>query len=266
MEGKEVIVMLDANLDHLTWGQTDTLPASHSSGKLKSLTNLLFEKIIPLGVSQLVTVASRFQRGQPVSGLDHIYTNKPDKLSQVLACFTGLSDHKLLKVTRYSQSFKQLPRYVRKRGFKNFNGELSTQMLKESNINDVFGCNDVNIAVGLLTKILTNILDILAPVKTIQVRSNYVPGLSSETKSLQRERNLAQQKASVTNEAEDWRIFRSLRNRTTASIRKDKKEWEEKKFQCEENSSSDMWWTVKGWLGWQTGGEARPLNYIMMEV
>ena len=108
---------------------------------------------------------------------------------------------------------------------------------------------------------ITNILDILAPVKTIQVRSNYVPGLSSETKSLQRERNLAQQKASVTNEAEDWRIFRSLRNRTTASIRKDKKEWEEKKFQCEENSSSDMWRTVKGWLGWQTGGPPTQLYH-----
>ena len=104
-----------------------------------------------------------------MSGLDHIYTNKPDKLSQVLTCFTGLSDHKLLKVTRYSQSFKQLPRYIRKRVFENFNTDLFLQLLEKSNINDICYCNDVNDAVGLLTKILTSILDNLAPLKTFQV-------------------------------------------------------------------------------------------------
>ena len=140
LEGKEVIVMLDANLDHLTWGQTDTLPSNHSSVKLKSLIDLLFEKIIPLGVSQLVTVATRFQSGRPVSGLDHIYTNRPDKLSQVITCFTGLSDHKLLKVTRYSKSFKQLPKYVKKRVLKNFDQDMFVKILKESDIDDILEC------------------------------------------------------------------------------------------------------------------------------
>ena len=34
-EGKEVMVMMDANLDHLTWGKTNKLPSSHSSVRLK---------------------------------------------------------------------------------------------------------------------------------------------------------------------------------------------------------------------------------------
>ena len=122
-EGKEVIVTLDANLDFLTW-RSDNLPPSHSSVRLRSLTNALFDKILPLGVSQLVTGATWMTRGQPKSGLDHLYSNRPDKLSTVQTFITGLSDHKLIKVTRFSRSFRQNPRYIRKRVFKDFDDDL----------------------------------------------------------------------------------------------------------------------------------------------
>ena len=118
-EDKEVIVGLDANLDFLTW-KSENLPPTHSSVKLRPLTEALFDKIIPLGVSQLVTGATRLMRGQPQSGLDHLYSNKPEKLSSVQTFITGLSDHKLIKVTRFAKSFRQNPRYIRKRVFKDF--------------------------------------------------------------------------------------------------------------------------------------------------
>ena len=35
-EGKEIIVMLDANIDFLTWRSSEILPPHHSSVKLKS--------------------------------------------------------------------------------------------------------------------------------------------------------------------------------------------------------------------------------------
>ena len=253
-EDKEVIVMMDANLDYLTWRCTDNLPACHSSIRLRGLIDLLFERIFPLGVSQLVNGATRFERGQPKSGLDHLYTNKPDKLSAVHTVFTGMSDHKLLKVTRYTKSFKQLPRYVRKRIFKNFNEEQFIQKLNDCNINEVLECYDVNEATNVLTEKLTSILDILAPVKTIQVRANYLPGLSEETKQLQEARNKAQEKASSTDDPEDWRMYKSLRNLATAKVREDKKKWEMQKFTREENSSTDIWKTLKCWLGWTGGG------------
>ena len=84
---------------------------------LKSLIDALFTRIIPLGVTQLVTGATRMERGQPRTGLDHLYTNKVEKLSSVQTYLTGTSDHKMLKVVRFARSFKQLPRYVKKRSF-----------------------------------------------------------------------------------------------------------------------------------------------------
>ena len=253
-EGKEVIVMSDTNLDHLTWRNGSDLPAHHSSNRLKSLVDLLFEKIIPLGVSQLISGATRFERGQPKSGLDHLYSNRPDKLSHPQTYFTGTSDHKMIKVTRYTKSFKQLPRYVRKRSFKNFDEESFHQQLSVCNLEDILMCNDPELSCRLLTSKLTTILDSLAPISNIQVRTGYVPGLSKETKLLQKKRNEAQEKAAYSGDPEDWRIFRTLRNQTTAKVREDKKNWETKRFDDAVNSGTDVWKSVKGWLGWNSGG------------
>ena len=102
-ENKEVITMMDANIDFLTW-RDNNLPTSHSSYKLKPLIDALFHRILPLGVTQLVKGATRVQRGCPKSGLDHVYSNKIDKISQVQTFLTGLSDHMLIKFIRFSKS------------------------------------------------------------------------------------------------------------------------------------------------------------------
>ena len=252
-EDKEVLVTLDANLDFLTW-RKDSLPQNHSSVKLKSLIDAVFDRILPLGVSQLVSGATRLMRGQPQTGLDHLYSNKPEKLSSVQTYITGLSDHKLIKVTRFARSFRQNPRYIRKRVFKNFDEKAFQTKLEQSNLDEIVSCNDVNDATKLLIDKISGVLDEMAPIKTIQTRSNYVPWLSEETKVLQQDRNYAQEKAALTDDPEDWRFFRSLRNLVTKRSRLDKTEWEKKKLNDKQNSSSDIWKSVKGWLGWNGGG------------
>ena len=252
-ENKEVIVTMDANLDFLTWRKQD-LPAHHSSIRLKPLIDALFDQILPLGVSQLVTGATRMERGQPRTGLDHLYTNKPEKLSSVQTHFTGMSDHKLIKFTRFTKSLKQNPRYVRKRMFKNFDEEIFKQKLSETNLDEVLACTDVDEAAELLVQKLNGVLDDMAPVKTIQTRKKYVPWLSEDAKKLQAARNTAQEKATLTDSPEDWRHYRSLRNQVTARTRADNKEWQRKQLDDKENSPTGMWRTLKSWLGWGGGG------------
>ena len=48
----------------------------------------------------------------------------------------------------------------------------------------------------------------MAPVKVIQVRSSYAPWMSAETKAMVKERNLAQEKASETQNEEDWKNYK----------------------------------------------------------
>ena len=118
-EGKEVMVLGDINLDFLKWTR-DNLPASDSSFKLKQLNEQLFSRIFPLGVSQLVTTATRVSPVAPPSGLDHVYTNRPDRCSEVRAELNGGSDHKVLKITRFSKANMRTARYVKKRCYKEF--------------------------------------------------------------------------------------------------------------------------------------------------
>ena len=81
-EQRETICIMDANIDFLTW-TTEDLPSHHSSNKLRPLTQALFTRILPLGVLQLVTCATRAECGFSEIGLDHLYTNSPDKLAEV---------------------------------------------------------------------------------------------------------------------------------------------------------------------------------------
>ena len=62
------------------------------------------------------------------------------------------------------------------------------------------------------------------------------------------------EKASETDEPEDWRVYRSLRNQVTAKSRSDHRDWERKKLDDKENTPTEMWNTVKTWLGWRGGG------------
>ena len=249
-ENKEVLVTLDANIDHLTWRDTENLPSHHSSVRLKTLIDALFDRILPLGVTQLVTGATRMQRGQPQAGLDHLYSNKPDRLSRVSTFFTGVSDHKLLKVQRFTKSFKQLPRFVKKRSYKEFDEELFRENIKGCGLEDIWDCSDVNIATELLTDKMTKVLDWMAPIKKFQTRTKYAPWLSKETKELKVKREAAQAKATETGTPEDWRLFRSIRNQVTAKCREDKRKWEKEKLDAADNSSTKIWKTVRGWLGW----------------
>ena len=258
-EDKEVIVALDANLDHMTW-RCDNLPSNHASVKLKPLIDALFDRIFPLGVSQLVSGGTYLMRGQPRSGLDHLYSNKTEKLSSVQTFVTGLSDHKLIKVTRFAKSVRFNPRYIRKRIFKGFDKSKFLDLLANSDLNEVLGCNDVNTATELLVNKLSAVLDELAPIKTIQTRSNYVPWLSEETKRIQKDKIEAHKKAVASDDLEDWRAFRSLRNQFTRRSRSDKESWERGKLNDQDNSSTDIWKTVKGWLGWGGGGAPTQLN------
>ena len=89
-----------------------------------------------------------------------------------------------------------------------------------------------------MTAGLTKILDVMAPVKTIQVRENYAPHLSEKTKGLQKVRNEAQAKAARTKEPQDWRMYRSLRNQTLTSLRSDRRNWEKEKLSSSSENSS----------------------------
>ena len=256
--GMEVVVCGDVNLNHLDWG----LPRSRQSGqsrRLASLIEQLFQRILPHSVSQCVTVPTRCAPGQPQTGLDHVYTNRPDKLSPVQAQFCGGSDHKLVFVVRYSRVLTKNVRYVRKRCYKNFDSQIFLSEVKNLRWGDLFQTEDVDIGVKMFTEKLVGILDRLAPVRTIQTRRKYVPWLSQETKVLMQQRDQAQATAARTQCQDDWRIFKNLRNQVTSRLRTEESNWQSSKLRTCNRNPSEQWQHVLGWLGWKNCGSPNQL-------
>ena len=73
--------MGDFNLDLLSF-HTTNLPSSSQAYRLKPLADEMFTRVVPHGVKQCVVGATRQGRvGQADSGLDHLWTNTPGKMS-----------------------------------------------------------------------------------------------------------------------------------------------------------------------------------------
>lgn len=72
---------------------------------------------------------------------------------------------------RFSKSLKRSARFVRKRSFKNFDAENFKWAVKQLSWWDLYMCQDVDQAAMILTTKLNNILDSMAPVKTVQVHT-----------------------------------------------------------------------------------------------
>ena len=141
-------------------------------------------------------------------------------------------------------------RYVRKRSFKNFSPDQFCEAVRQVSWYELYMCDSPSKAVDILTKELNIILDKLAPVRTIQVRTKYASWLSDESKKLLKDRNEAQKRAVESKDPDDWRAFKNLRNTTTARLRAEKREWERQKLDGAKHNPTTIWRNVKSWLSW----------------
>ena len=258
--GLEVHLLGDLNINHCNW--TDpSLPASNQTTKMRPLIKALFTYIMPHGVSQCVVGPTRHWPGQTPSGLDHYFTNKPEKLSPVSTQHCGGSDHMLIFATRYSRSIKSTPRYVRKRSYKNFSPADFVEAIQQVSWLDIYLSDDVNTAVELLSSKITFVLDTMAPMRTVQIRTNYAPWLSKQTVELMKERNLQQKKASESNDRDDWVRFKSLRNQINNRLKYEERNWEKAKLEECDGNPSKTWKSVKNILNWKTSGSPNQLFY-----
>ena len=173
----------------------------------------------------------------------------------------GSSDHSLVLATRYAKNIRETIRYCKKRSYKNFDEKQFLEEVGRISWWEVYSSNDVDQAVDIFTKKLTDILDKMAPVKKFQIRSNYAAWITEDTKAKIVDRDLAQQIASDSGMLEDWETFKKLRNEVTSQLRKDKNDWQKEKLDaCEESKDmGKLWKNVLGWLNWSSSGSPTKL-------
>ena len=106
----------------------------------------------------------------------------------------------------------------------------------------------------------------MAPITKIQIRTNYAPWLSAESKSWIKERDAAQSKAALSGDIDDWRNYKNIRNSTTARLRAEKSSWEKLKLDNTKHDCNSLWNNVKNWLNWSNSGPPSQLFHDGMLI
>ena len=258
--GMETICIGDLNLNHCNWMEKN-ISKSNQTYKLRHLISILFSKIFPHNVSQFIVGPTRFFPGHTPSGLDHLYSNTPEKICQVQKHFWGESDHMLIGAVRTTKAIKSSPQYIRKRCYKNFNPQQFINAVQYVKWLELYLCEDLDVSVKIFTKKLTEILDVMAPYKTVQIKKSRNPWISNETKDLIKQRDFWQKIASESNCQQSWNIYKKLRNKINNKLKYEEKFYQKVKLQGLRGGSAKSWKIVKNILNWQTSSSPSKLFY-----
>ena len=192
---KDVICLGDANLCANRWNDENFAQ--------KELADLTHNFLLETSCCHLVKGFTRSEVGPQGeisrSCIDHLYTNVPDKISAPELVAVGSSDHLGIVIKKFTKAPKIKPKIIQKRNYKNFIIENFLNDILTSHLNeDVTACDDLEAAAEMFQNSFGEILDKHAPIKKIQVRKNYLPFLSEETKLLMEDRKALKEESVVT--------------------------------------------------------------------
>ena len=218
-DDNEVHISGDMNLDALENRWLD--PTYHLvtlSKQVQSACNLC-------NFSQLVSLPTRFQFNSvrnttAISCIDHVYTNRKYRCSEVSVIPFGGSDHDIIGYTRYTKVPPEPARTIRKRSYKNFVQEDFLQELGKVDWTEVYHCQDVDSAAATFTRKFVDVLNSHAPWIVYQQRKHYCPWLTEQTEQMINSRDEHKKEAEHLASAGDseaaseaWNQFKKLRNK-----------------------------------------------------
>ena len=260
--GRNFVSLGDANICALQWND--------SNYKHKDLANVVHSFLLRESCVQLV---KKYTRVQSVAGvmqrscIDHVTTNIPEKCNIPEVYPSGSSDHMPVMVTKYSRELRSQPKTIKKRNYKHFS---ATEFLKDINelaqnggFDRVINNNNSDEASALFSGIFGSVLNKHAPLKVFQVRNNYVPWISEDTKKMQDARDDLKKEATEENCTEKYDAYKRLRNKITKTLEKDESEYYKTKFYQENPSVSAVWRNVNDYLNTSKRSFSNTPNLIL---
>ena len=171
-----------------------------------------------LDLLQLISSNTRHMKNQSPSLLDHVWTDMGGKVDRLFNKEVVDSDHHLVGV-RLDWHHSIRTTKITYRPFNKLDVGEFTRRFVCSNIFEIYQCADVNLAVHLLNKKVTTILDELVPPKTITIGGKNAPWMTEELRDDIKKRNVLHKKAFASGSDEDWKNFRTFRNQLSTRLK-----------------------------------------------
>ena len=242
------LIIGDLNLDILTWNDPEQAHVN--------MVDKTKDEISTRNFTQVVKGATRFCRDTRPSLIDHIWVNTPGKVSSIKNNTRGTADHNYI-AANYRLNGTITSNIVRKgRDRRNFSEEELKRRTNLTDWNPVFNSNNVDIACFEFESKFVEILDDLAPIKTVQNRNKRCDWISPTTKKMMKDRDNTRNKAVISNQLEDWAHYRQLKNKCTTKIKQDRSKNLKDKYEKleNENDSAGLYKLVKSKMGWKNKG------------
>ena len=244
----EVIVIGDTNLDELKWATPDY---THLE-----MVNLVKYRIETLGYIQLIKGATRFWPHQDSSLIDKCWVNCQEKIVTSENINYGATDHNIIEIVLKIKGKITTPVELQTRSWKNWDSEKFKNRISNIDWTVLYQQNDISVANHHFVTEILSILNEEAPLSTIQIKNDEKKWISNDSKDKMLIRDQARVTASTTQDPEDWKCYRKLRNACTSSLRADRKADARKHFTKFEkvNDVSQLYKMTKRRLGWENGG------------
>ena len=149
----------------------------------------------------MLTLPTRITKNSS-SLLDHVLTNSADRISQFGIVNVGLSDHQLIYCTRkITRTRLNAHKYVKMRSLKYYSEDLYVKKLKEIDFPDYSNFKDINEAYSDFTEKVASVIDEIAPIKEVRVKSNSQDWFDAE---INEEIDKLLAKVRVKSNSQDW--------------------------------------------------------------
>ena len=197
------------------------------------------------GIEQLLTLPTRITKNSS-SLLDHVLTNSADRISQFGIVNVGLSDHQLIycarKITRTSLNAHK---YVKMRSLKYYSEDLYVKKLKEIDFPDYSNFKDINEAYSDFTGKVASVIDEIAPIKEVRVKSNSQDWFDAEINEEIERRDKLLAKFKKSRSHSDNENYKKSRNKVQHMIKDKKKNFVIGKLNDNIGKPKELWKSLK---------------------
>ena len=176
-EGKNVIIMMDDNLDDSQESTCNDVnqPNFAKSSKLVSLFDLRVETLIDCNLI-IHNKNHTFFKGENKSTIDHIYSNCPGNIDDINTITTGFSDHSMISCNYSTIVNNTWPKFAFKRD-KSLSNKHNLEQFLDNNtyIDKLSKWEEPNLIAEILINELSMIVNSIAPKHKIQLSKKFFP-------------------------------------------------------------------------------------------
>ena len=209
---------------------------------IKNMLLAYTEFMQDMDLTLLNTETTRHWSGTKSSLLDHFVTNKPGKVDNIKTYHSCVADHDFVSIMLHTDEIIDKPQLMLSRDWSNLNRDnLINEIKSDEIISSVFTMTSSDRVWNDIIIQLNIIINRLAPSKIVQLSSNFVPYQNSEISNAISEANAQLTCAIQSNDIEEWRAYRALRNLASKIIKKIKGEYYTRVL----NNTNALWKSIK---------------------